>query len=643
MSKCNLAELFNIDVMQTMFESINKVIGLPISLLDTEENVLVSAGCPEICARFHRVHPDTSKRCRISDQCIKMHIGYDDYIAYKCLNHMWDAAVPIIIEKEHIATLFAGPFFYEEDNLKIDLYRKQAEEFGFDKNEYLEALKKVPRFSKKTIEAMLEYYRAFAMHLVESSVSKLMYINANNKLNRLFNSMEDQVILMDHSGMFLEWNRPISQECSLFPEEFIGNYYYDVLPYEQCRLLEKAIQSLERDDTVHVAVFPYHMNDKEFWFSAQMTKVTHIISGKTDCYMISLRDITERKKIESEVFFLNFYDRLTGIYNRSFYEQEMKQMDCESNLPISIILGDVNGLKIVNDAFGHDKGDELLRKAAAAIKKSCRDVDLVARWGGDEFVLLLPKTDSEGAERIIKSIKEAYSNEYVNSVNISISFGWETKTSEEEDIMKVLKRAEDYMYKHKIVENKSLRGNIIDTIINTLHEKNTREEQHSKRVSNLCQKIGIAMGLSEIDIHKLKVVGLLHDIGKIAIGEGILNKPGKLSDVELNEIKRHPDIGYRILSSSQDMLDLAECVLAHHERWDGKGYPKGLSGNDIPKLSRIVTVADSYDAMTSERPYRGAMNEEEAYQEIRKNAGTQFDPEIAHLFIEHVLGDIHEG
>ena len=185
--------------------------------------------------------------------------------------------------------------------------------------------------------------------------------------------------------------------------------------------------------------------------------------------------------------------------------------------------------------------------------------------------------------------------------SVSISFGWDTKRKSDEDILKVLKSAEDYMYKHKIIENEGMRGNTINTIINTLHEKNPREEQHSKRVSEICQNIGKAIGLSEIEVSKLKVVGLLHDIGKIAIEEGILNKPGKLTEQEWNEIKRHPDIGYRILSSSYEMLELADCILAHHERWDGAGYPKGLKGEAIPMVARIIALADSYDAMTSER------------------------------------------
>ena len=351
----------------------------------------------------------------------------------------------------------------------------------------------------------------------------------------------------------------------------------------------------------------------------------------------TIQDITERKEKELEIIHLSYHDKLTGLYNRRFCEEKIRRLDTDINLPISIIIGDVNGLKLLNDAFGHDKGDELLQKAAASIRNGCRKDDIVARWGGDEFVILLPKTKPEEVKIIIKNIKELYSNQQVNALSVSISFGWDTKRKTDEDILKVLASAEDYMYKHKILENEDMRGNTISTIINTLHEKNPREEQHSKRVSEICQKIGIAIGFSEIKISKLKVVGLLHDIGKIAIEEGILNKPGKLAEHEWDEIKRHPDIGYRILSSSREMLELAEGVSAHHEKWDGTGYPKGLKGEAIPTVARIIALADSYDAMTSERPYRNPLSDKEVLSEIRKNAGTQFDPEIARIFVEKVL------
>lgn len=350
-----------------------------------------------------------------------------------------------------------------------------------------------------------------------------------------------------------------------------------------------------------------------------------------------IQDVTERKCAEEKVVYLSFHDQLTGLYNRRFFEEELKRLDVARNYPLTLVMGDVNGLKLINDSFGHVAGDELLKNVAEVLRKGCRADDIIARLGGDEFVILLPNTDTAETEQILLRIKELALQARESSIELSISFGYETKRSEDEDMREALKKAEDHMYKKKLFESPSMRGKTIKTIIRTLHEKNKREEQHSYRVSALCQSMGEALGLLEGDVQELKNVGLLHDIGKIAIDEEILNKPGKLTKDEWDEIKRHPEIGYRILSTVNGMAEMAEYVLAHHERWDGLGYPKGLKGEELPLQPRIIAIADAYDAMTSARSYRGALSEEVAIAELQKNAGIQFDPELVKLFIDKVI------
>ncbi|UYZ38898.1 HD domain-containing protein [Clostridium beijerinckii] len=271
------------------------------------------------------------------------------------------------------------------------------------------------------------------------------------------------------------------------------------------------------------------------------------------------------------------------------------------------------------------------------MKNGCRSHDVVIRLGGDEFVILLPKTDTYEAEKIVENINNLAKKEKIQGLDISISFGYETKCHEDEMIQEIFIKAEDYMYKRKLFESSNMRGKTIDTIINTLNEKNKREEQHSVRVAELCELMGKNIGLPKRKIQELKNAGLLHDIGKIAIEENILNKPGRLTEDEYNEIKRHPEIGYRILSTVNEMSEIAKYVLSHHEMWNGEGYPKGIKDIDIPFESRIISIVDAYDAMTSERPYRKALSEEFAIEELKRNSGIQFDPELVNLFIEKVL------
>jgi len=466
-------------------------------------------------------------------------------------------------------------------------------------------------------------------------------IVAENELNKeriftdaLFNSAPGMIYLYNDKRNLVRWNKKHEEMTGYSSEELahmnLLDWYKD--DEESQTAVMKGIARVNQNGFGDAEANLQKKDGTKIPMYLTASSVT--IEGKLYFAGIGI-DITDRIKREDENRYLSYHDALTGVYNRRFYEEEIKRLDTQRNLPISIIIGDVNGLKLVNDAFGHEKGDELLQKVAMAIQGACRTDDIIARWGGDEFVILLPKTNKEETEKIVQRIKELYSNILVNSIPISISFGWETKKNTDEDIHTILKSAEDSMYKHKIIENNGKRSNTINTIINTLHEKNPREEQHSKRVSQLCQSIGRAIGLSEIEVSRLKVVGLLHDIGKIAIEESILNKPGKLTENEWEQIKKHPAIGYRILSSSYEMLEFADCILAHHERWDGKGYPKGLEGEAIPRVARIIALADSYDAMVSERPYRNSLNTEQALLEIKKNSGTQFDPEITRIFIQN--------
>lgn len=360
-------------------------------------------------------------------------------------------------------------------------------------------------------------------------------------------------------------------------------------------------------------------------------------NGKISDIVLVFRDYSARKEERKRIEYLSYHDQLTGLYNRRFYEEELNRLDIERNLPLTIVMADVNGLKLINDSFGHTKGDELLKKVTKVITKGCRADDIIARLGGDEFVILLPKTNTCEAAQIVKRIRSLAAQEDVDSIKVSISFGYETKMDKSKSIEDIIKKAEDYMYQEKLFESQGMRGNTVKAIINTLNEKNQREEQHADRVSKFCMSMGEALQLPDHQVEVLRSVGLLHDIGKIAISEDILNKPGSLKEEEWKEIKRHPEIGYRILSSVNDLSDIANYVLCHHERWDGKGYPKGLKEREIPFISRIITIVDAYDAMTSERSYRKAFSDEVAITEIKDNAGTQFDPELVNVFTKKVM------
>lgn len=355
------------------------------------------------------------------------------------------------------------------------------------------------------------------------------------------------------------------------------------------------------------------------------------------CVLV-FRDCSDNKEKRRKIEYLSYHDQLTGLYNRRFFDEEIHKLDKQNNLPLSVIYADLNGLKTMNDAFGHIIGDLLITTFADTLESECRADDIIARVGGDEFVILLPKTGIVLAEKLAKRLKEKVRRKTVVDIPISAAFGCAAKVSADQSIRETLKDAENVMYRKKTLENTSKKNEVIKSILNTLIVKSPREAKHSQRVAMLCESIGKAFCLDDDEIVELKTAGELHDIGKIAIDEVILNKNGTLSEAEWAHIRSHPEIGYRLLSTSYDFFNLAEYVLGHHEKWDGTGYPKALKHEAINWKSRVLAVADAYDAMTSERPYSKAMTQEEAVEELRQKAGTQFDPNIVKVFIEDVLG-----
>lgn len=358
--------------------------------------------------------------------------------------------------------------------------------------------------------------------------------------------------------------------------------------------------------------------------------------GVINGIVVVFRDYTDKKQKQAKIFYLSYHDQLTGLFNRHYFQEELVRLDSKHNLPLSLAMLDVNGLKLTNDAFGHQVGDNLLQIVAETIKKVCREGDIISRIGGDEFVLLLPKTSCKDTEIIVKRILGELEQRRLNEIIISVSVGWETKTSPEQKIMDIFAKAEEHMYRKKLIESQSMRSKTIEVIIKTLNETNQREKIHSENVSIISRQIGQALNFDQEILREIEMAGLLHDIGKIAIDNTILNKPEKLTDLEYQSIKRHAEIGYHILKSVDAYSNLSDYALAHHEHWDGGGYPRGLKGEEIPLIARIITVADVYSAMTEERPYRNSMSKQEAINELIRYAGTQFDPNIVRTFCENI-------
>jgi diguanylate cyclase (GGDEF)-like protein len=346
--------------------------------------------------------------------------------------------------------------------------------------------------------------------------------------------------------------------------------------------------------------------------------------------------IVQKTIIDQEVQIenLSFRNDTRAVFNHQYFLDAFKKYDNKRNLPISIIMGDINGLAIIDDSLGHSVVDDVQAKLNTILKRVARKADIIICLSNGEFSLVLPKTNYSNSLRIIKKIKSLSEVEKAGKLNISISCGSHTKTSIEMNLNDTVKEAIEKLNKDRNVIGPTFENKTIDLIMEMLFEKNNREMLHSSRVSEVCANLAQRLDFDQGVVDRIRITGMLHDIGKIGIDEGILNKSGKLNDLERNEIRKHPEIGYRILNASNEFLVHAEDVLEHHERMDGTGYPKGLMGDEISIVARIIAIADTYDALMYDRPYRKAGGKKNALMEIQRCSGTQFDVGIVKVFVE---------
>ncbi len=456
---------------------------------------------------------------------------------------------------------------------------------------------------------------------------------SEEKFSKAFHSNPDPITIANlKGGYYVEVNESFFKTFGYEPEEVIGHTASELGIWNTPEDRDYIIEEIQKQGSIRNREIKFRTKYGQIrigLLSAEIIDVEgepHLLCGS--------KDITEQKKADEEIKYLSFNDKLTGLYNRAFFEEELKRIDTERQLPISLIMGDVNGLKLINDALGHHEGDKLLIKVAQVLRKACRQEDIVARWGGDEFIILLPECDKVAASRVFERIKNSCQHIDELPIQISLSLGLSSKNSMTQDTKEVIKEAEDKMYRNKLLESRSARSSFIISLEKTLRTRSHETKEHCHRMQEIAHWIGKAVELPDSELDNLKLLATLHDIGKIAISNSILDKPGRLSPEEWESIKKHPEIGYRIALSSPELAPIAEAILNHHERWDGTGYPLGLKGENIPLISRIIAIADTYDVMLNGRPYQKAVSQEEAMVEIERCAGTQFDPKLARIFVE---------
>ena len=491
------------------------------------------------------------------------------------------------------------------------------------------------RYFEWRVQIYGEQVYASALDITEARATGREMENQASLILSLLDSIPEIVFYKDINLRYLGCNPTCAAFLGKSKTEIIGKKDSDLFDEATADFIMKCDKEvIEKKHAIHIEQWLTSVKGEKILTDTMKTPYLDEKGNLIGIIGIS-RDITEKKQWENEIQYLSFHDQLTGLYNRRFYEEELKRFDKARNIPLAIIMGDINDLKFMNDSFGHHAGDQMIQKAARAMLKGCREDDVVARVGGDEFAIILPKTSLSTAQQVIQRIESYLSTENVGVISASVSFGCAAKGDKGQSIYDVIKIAEDRMYLKKMNMKAEMQGKAINIIVNTFFNKNNQEQEHSRRVGDICKAIAHEMNFNQEEIYNIKLAGIMHDIGKVDIDEEILNKKGPLSASDWEQIKKHPEVGYRMLNTDRDFFDIAAFVDQHHERWDGSGYPNGLKGKEILMEARIIAIAEAYDDMTNNEDH--LLTWKEAGEEIKRNSGTQFDPEVAEIFLEKVL------
>ncbi len=464
---------------------------------------------------------------------------------------------------------------------------------------------------------------------------------ANVKLLReiarhLFAETTDLVFLFTLEGKLREVGKSASNELGYPVEDALAlNFYADLLAAPSPEKMEQLCKSLVDGQDV---ALPGTLRRRDGSGCAVQLTIFRPSEEREAFFLCSAKKQEEEKPPRENEQKVAFRDPVTGLSTRAFFFEELQQMDSERYLPLSVIRGDLNGMKLINSVLGNIAGDKLLKAAARVLRKHSRNSDILVRWEGDEFLLLLPRTREDDAAAIVERIEDAFKKTKIREIPVppSISMGYAAKMHRWQDFGNILKDAEEDMREKQLSESRKIRTKLLSSLQKSLDEHTPETEEHIGSMRRIARIMGDLLQLSPEEREQLDLAVRFHDIGKAAIPVFLLNKIAPITEEDRETLRRHAEIGGKIAeAATPETAKVAPVIRAHHERWDGTGYPSGIAGENIPLLSRIISIADAFDVMTRGTTYKDAVSPEEALEELERLAGLQFDPRLVDLFAEH--------
>ncbi len=645
-SALEFQDLFDLEEIQRIQDAFSAATGVSSLITDPEGRPITRPSrFSKVCCLI-RDTPGGLARCMRSDATLGLLNPAGPKFGCCLSGGLLDGGTGIVVGGRQIANWLVGQVV--DESATDSHFRNYARELGLDEETMSRALQEVPRMSKDRFGEVCE-----ALHLICNQLSalalrhvqQLHYISELRRIQgELQESEERYRALVQRSSEAILLIDPDKREVIEANEHFQELLGYSEVELKGMTVYDIVVDAKESVDRYYEEILPFRnelpVEARSFRHkNGQIVEVERsgvIVHYKwKKVYMVTARDVTDRKLIEEKMNYLSFHDILTELYNRTYFEEELARLDRRREGSVGLIIFDLDGLKLVNDSFGHEQGDNLLVRTAELIHGCFRESDVVARIGGDEFAVLVRDTSIEEMEEVVARVygEVAGLQQTAHRIPLSVSAGYAFTADRNITMRDLFREADNNMYREKLHRSQSARSAIVQTVMSLLEARDFITEGHAERLQDMLTQLARAAGLPESRMTDLRLLAQFHDIGKVGIPDRILMKPGPLSAEEMIEMQRHCEIGHRIAQSSPDLFPVADWVLKHQEWWNGEGYPLGLSGEQIPVECRILSIADAYDAMTSDRPYRKALSHDAAVAELLRCSGTQFDPILVEQFI----------